>query len=206
MTILDKPRTPATAILFTALLGLFFVTPGGAQTIAPRNPALAIYLQKAAAGQAPRYTSDGHPLGLMPPSVDMSFNTGRAVGTGMRAQSDSYPSSYDLRATGRVTPVGNQGSCGDCWAFATYSSLESNMMPAQEWDFSENNLKDLSGYVFAGLDCCTAGGNALMSTAYLARWSGPVAEADDPENQSSLRFVHGAAGARARSGSALPTG
>ena len=30
------------------------------------------------------------------------------------------------------------------------------------------------------------GGNMFMSTAYLARWSGPVAESDDPYNDSSV--------------------
>ncbi len=52
------------------------------------------------------------------------------------------------------------------------------MNAAETWDFSENHLKNYHGFDYA--PC--AGGNADMSTTYLARWSGPVSEADDPYN------------------------
>jgi hypothetical protein len=42
--------------------------------------------------------------------------------------------------------------------------------------FSVNNMKNSHGY---DLSPCQ-GGNALMSTAYLARWSGPVSDTSDP--------------------------
>jgi len=61
-------------------------------------------------------------------------------------------------------------------------SLESNLLTAEIWDFSENNLKNNSGF---DSDPCNGGGNAEMSTAYFARWSGPITEADDPYNTSS---------------------
>ena len=83
---------------------------------------------------------------------------------------------YDLRAEGRVTPVRNQGSCGACWTFGTLASLESALLPMETADFSENNLKNSSGFDFP----ICYGGNADMAVAYLSRWSGPVAEADDP--------------------------
>jgi C1A family cysteine protease len=88
----------------------------------------------------------------------------------------SAPAMYDLRSTGRVSPVKNQGSCGSCWAFASYGSMESEALPGQLFDFSENNLKNTHGFDIA--PC--SGGNAQMATAYLARWSGAVAEAADP--------------------------
>ncbi len=54
-------------------------------------------------------------------------------------------------------------------------------MPNQSCEFSENNLKDSSGF---DLGCCD-GGNRSMSAAYLTRWSGPVNGSDDPYNQNS---------------------
>lgn len=87
----------------------------------------------------------------------------------------TFPDKFDLRTTNKLTPVKNQGKNGSCWAFATYSSLESWLMPNEEWDFSENHMKNTHGFDH-GHD---AGGNRTMSTAYLARWSGPVLEIDD---------------------------
>ena len=91
------------------------------------------------------------------------------------------PATYDLRTLGRVSPVKNQGSCGSCWAFASYGSMESEALPTQLFDFSEDNLKNTHGFDLA--PC--SGGNAGMATAYLARWSGAVAEADDPYSATS---------------------
>jgi C1A family cysteine protease len=44
------------------------------------------------------------------------------------------------------------------------------------WNFSENHLKNYHGFDWGPCE----GGNADISTAYLARWSGPALEADDP--------------------------
>ena len=56
---------------------------------------------------------------------------------------ETYPSAYDLRAMGKVTPVRDQGSAGSCWTFATFASLESCLLPCETYDFSENNMKNL---------------------------------------------------------------
>ena len=93
----------------------------------------------------------------------------------------SFPTSYDLRTKNKLTAVRDQSTSGSCWAFATMGSLESVLMPGEKLDFSENNLKNRSGFDAGPND----GGNETMSIAYLSRWEGPVSEADDPYNPNS---------------------
>ena len=123
-------------------------------------------------------TTEGHTLGYFPSPVNLPQMTGQIV---FQIKTNAFPSSYDLRTTGKLTPVKNQGSCGSCWAFGTMGSIESGLLPAETWDFSENNLKNTIGFDRGHCD----GGNANMSMAYLARWGGPVKEADDPYNAYS---------------------
>lgn len=118
-------------------------------------------------------------LGLIPSPVDLSHLRGMQISEGPHIL--AFPVSYDLRDLGRLTPVKDQGACGSCWSFATYGSLESALMPGEMWDFSENNLKNTHGFDLGHCD----GGNSYMSTAYLARWSGPVNESDDSYDVSS---------------------
>lgn len=96
----------------------------------------------------------------------------------------SIPSRYDLRKEGRLTSVKDQGPAGTCWAFAAYGSMESCLLPEQDWDFSENNMKNLlSSDCPGGYDrTFDGGGNEWIASAYLLRWSGPVSEGDDPYN------------------------
>ncbi|MGE5207426.1 MAG: lectin like domain-containing protein, partial [Chlamydiota bacterium] len=145
---------------------------------APFNPRFVEYLEERARGIVrPMTTADGHGLGLIPSPLDSSHLQGQPLAL----SAVSFPASYDLRA-GKMTPVKDQGSCGACWAFAAYGSLESVLLPAETWDFSENNLKDLSGI---GFSPC-GGGFVDSALAYLARWgsssfqAGPVIESDDP--------------------------
>jgi C1A family cysteine protease len=120
----------------------------------------------------------------VPSTVNFSTITGQSV-RAAAVPLVGYPSSYDLRSLGKVSPVENQGTSPACWAFATYGSLESYLLPTQ-WSFSENNMKNLAGFDLT----CADGGNQQMATAYLARWggsmqSGPVTTACDPFNQGS---------------------
>ena len=144
---------------------------------APLNPAFVRYIENLKAGQVKLQTTEGKRLGYIPEPVDLSHLKGKSIIPETKFPKLSYPASYDLRTLNRLTPVKNQGTHGTCWAFATYGSLESWLKKDEgtEYDFSENNLVNLHGFDW-GFD---NGGNYFMSTAYLARWQGPVNEEDD---------------------------
>ena len=139
---------------------------------APTNPEFVDYLQRPAAGPVAMEADDGHALGYIPPPVRLVHSRGQQVFHG----GPELAAAYDLRDYGKVSSVKDQGACGSCWAFATYGSLESWFLTSESWNFSENNLKNLHGFDWT----CCAGGNAYISTAYLARWGGPVLESADP--------------------------
>ncbi|MDD1660530.1 MAG: lectin like domain-containing protein, partial [Methanomicrobiales archaeon] len=159
-------------------------------------PVSAAFADAAAKGfpAADRKNTPGNRgLGIIPSPLDKEHLKGKKITRELLLESGApeeegtggdivgaLPPTFDLRSGGRVSPVKDQGACGSCWAFASYGSLESTLLPAQLWDFSENNLKNTHGF---DLGPCS-GGNDDMSTAYLARWSGPVSEADDPYSAS----------------------
>jgi C1A family cysteine protease len=59
-----------------------------------------------------------------------------------RVQAPGLPSSFDWRASGNVTSVKNQNSCGTCWIFGTTSVLESAVLinEGAEYNFSEQSI------------------------------------------------------------------
>ncbi len=120
--------------------------------------------------------------GLNPAPVDLSY---------LKALEDeedsaSFKPFYDLRALGKVSPVKDQKDAGSCWAYGTYASLESYLLPSETWDFSENNMKNLLTPYYPESFDYYGGGLTLMSVAYLTRWSGPVVETDDPYDPHSI--------------------
>ena len=153
---------------------------------APLNPAYVQYQQEKAAGKVQTQTVDGHGLGWVPPPVKPATLTTAASSL---TQAQTYPATYDLRNYGKVSPVEDQGSCGSCWTFATFGSLESYLLPGLTTHYSENSLNINNGFDYG---CCN-GGDSAMSTAYLARWgstmtyanggtiyAGPVSATCDP--------------------------
>ncbi|MCJ7586618.1 MAG: lectin like domain-containing protein [Candidatus Aminicenantes bacterium] len=140
---------------------------------APLNPEFVRYLKEREMGRSRiQYTASGHPLGLLPAPLDLSqLHSLPAI----HSIDYALPSTYDLRTKNKLTPVKDQGTCDSSWAFATYGSLESFLRPGATRDFSEQNLIDHHGFDSKPCD----GGNIFMSTAYLARWLGPINETDD---------------------------
>lgn len=122
-------------------------------------------------------SDDGHYLGLIPSIHDLSYFKTEPI-----FHASNLPSSYDLRTLNKLTSVKNQGNCGSCWAFASYGSLESYLMPGENKDYSEQNLIDHHGFDWGPCD----GGNIDFTSAYLSRWDGPIKEEDDPYIYATL--------------------
>jgi len=162
-------------------------------TRAPTNPAFLRHLDQSAVTRLWFVSPEGQATGLIPSPVDLSHARGKRVPR-EGVFTLALPSSYDLRtaAPAKLTTVRNQGSCGSCWAFASYGSMESCLLPAETTDWSENNMKNTHGFDWT----CCEGGNHYMSTAYLARWSGPITESSDPYHTGSCASPSGLMPAR----------
>ncbi|MDO4613183.1 MAG: lectin like domain-containing protein [Actinomycetaceae bacterium] len=104
------------------------------------------------------------------------IDTAEQVSGHERLRSAPLPARFDLRQTGRISPIRDQGPNGSCWAFAALGALESNLRPNEVRDFSEAHMRNTHGFDWGPND----GGSRLLATAYLARQSGPVDEKDDP--------------------------
>lgn len=165
------------------LLLLFSVCPASGQgpsgSLAPLNPRFVEYLARHGENRVTLEAPSGFATGAIPSPLDLSHL--KRVPQAERRPLDTYPASLDLRSEGRLTAVRNQGACGCCWSFAAMGSVESNLLPTETLDFSENNLKNTHGFDYGPCE----GGNSKMAAAYLARWAGPVLEADDPYSASS---------------------
>jgi C1A family cysteine protease len=166
-------------------------------TLSPISPKFAKWLEDYGGGGLDARVSQ-MTLGYVPPIVDLSHTRGMQIEGGAILKSDTYsslltaysspgttlgsttssslPSRYDLRTTGKLSAVKDQGLCGSCWAFSTLASLESTLLPGEKWDFSENNMRNTHGF---DLSSCQ-GGNSVMAAAYLTRWSGVIPETSDP--------------------------
>ncbi len=143
---------------------------------APLNPDFVLWQARRELSAALR-SADGLGLGERPaPQALAADDAAEAART-----LDAYAPDYDLRSLGKLSPVKNQGSYGTCWAFATYGSMESSLLPGELADFSEDNLVLQSGFDTGATatEKYNHGGHIWFSTAYLARWGGPVWQSED---------------------------
>lgn len=86
------------------------------------------------------------------------------------------PEAYDYRQEGRAPGIGNQGTLGTCWAFASLTALSTTLMPEEQTEFSVDHMS-MYDYFLLGQN---GGGEYTMSMAYLLAWKGPVWEWEDP--------------------------
>jgi C1A family cysteine protease len=180
-------RWPVWAVLVFCAVLLSSNSRAGEQAfLSPFNPDFVDFLRETTPDGMKTGITPGGTYGFIPPPVKILAPDGPLL---LKAgPSVLAPERYDLRELNRVTPVKDQGPCGACWAFSAYSSLESTLMATEPpWDFSENHMKNMSGFDMGPCD----GGNAQMALAYLARWDGPVAEVDDPYNPGSAHSPSG---------------
>lgn len=109
--------------------------------------------------------------GFVAPSFDLP-----AVEAPLPALPAPLVDRFDWRASGAVTPVKNQGSCGSCYAFAAIGNFESKVVVdgGGVFDFSENNAKECEWF---GSSC---GGGNFWRVANLLSSDGTVLETCDP--------------------------
>lgn len=107
-------------------------------------------------------------------TFDIKTNTLTTADTS--ENTNSLPTSYDLRDRFRISEIRNQGKYGTCWAFAALSAMESALKPEESYIFSVDHMSMSNSFNITQQD----GGEYTMGMAYLAAWQGPVYEQDDP--------------------------
>jgi C1A family cysteine protease len=176
-TLLSKRRKAAyrRGISFLSTIIIVTILISSISSMAQNSPAgPSSNAMVSGSGEQTSATPEEYPLGYIPNPIDLSKIKGYKVPNfGILA----YTPAFDLRTSGKVDPMEDQDSYGTCWAFATYSSLESSLLPGQVVNFSEGNMVNRAG--FQGLTP-NSGGNIFFAAAYLTRWDGPVNETDDP--------------------------
>ncbi|WP_455645648.1 C1 family peptidase [Methanosphaera sp.] len=95
----------------------------------------------------------------------------------------SIPAAYDSRDYGYVTSIKNQGPDGNCWAFASIATLESNILKAinESYNFSENHVKNIMAlFSQTGWNIIpNTGGINEVAFTYFVNWLGPVNDTID---------------------------
>lgn len=109
-------------------------------------------------------------------SYSWNMQENRAQAADVSESLNIIPTRYDLREKQRISEIRNQGTYGTCWSFAALSAMESVLLPEDSMQFSVDHMTLNNGFNLTQND----GGEYTMGMAYLASWSGPVYEADDP--------------------------
>jgi len=147
--------------------------------LAPVNPDFLQYSQQLPSESPENSNKTHHPTSGRPSPANLKHLQGKLPS--IVSTAGTLPSRYDLRESGKLSSVRDQGDCGSCWAFGSLASLESCQLPLYPRDYSEQNMITQHGYDWGPCE----GGNTLMAAAYLGRWGGPVTETADPYNPAN---------------------
>lgn len=100
------------------------------------------------------------------------------------------PVYYNYADMEKIGEAKNQGTNGNCWAFAALTALETTLLPEESYSFSADHLTLRPSFLNANGN----GGNYTMALAYLLSWEGPVRESEDPyddeRNDKAEEAVH----------------
>lgn len=108
-------------------------------------------------------------------SLTFDMEENKAVGVS-NLETSYLPSAFSLVDYNRVGKVKDQKELGTCWAVASLSAMESELLPEQRMEFSADHMSMRNGFSSDQ----TSGGAYTMGMAYLTSWQGPVYENDDP--------------------------
>lgn len=86
------------------------------------------------------------------------------------------PKSWYAGDYGKKPVVKSQGKYGTCWALTATSGLEAALLPEENMVFSADHMSRKNAFTVD----IEAGGDYLMTMAYLSGWQGPVLETQDP--------------------------
>ncbi|MDD5360086.1 MAG: lectin like domain-containing protein [Sulfurovaceae bacterium] len=110
-------------------------------------------------------------IGPMKDWVTPSINTYKRLDA-LLTKSNDFPSQFDLRKLGRITPARTGSGCASCWSVAATGALESALLP-------EGTLKTFSeDHMQMSMSVCGGGGHWILAAGYYASWSGPVKYTD----------------------------
>lgn len=132
-------------------------------------------------------SGEGGKAGVAPSMLDMSY-LGESYAQLTQTANKKFPSSYDLRDYGRVSPVENQSPYGTCWSFASLGTIESQLITQfTDISFSKKHLvwnsyeNEYMREFFNGArseedfaDPYNMGGFVGLAAATMAEWNGPV--------------------------------
>ncbi|MEA4952664.1 MAG: lectin like domain-containing protein [Aminivibrio sp.] len=193
-----------TAVFAAAALFLFTAaalpSPAAGPSLAPLNPAFLRDRALPGGGEAELrrsvfFAGERRPSGKRPSPLNLDHLRGRGETVRYLAartfrEDAAFPSRFDLREQGKLSPIRDQDPYGTCWTFAAMAALESPLLPGETADFSEwhlaywayNDTPD--GFpaftVYDGVGLFDQGGDDWKAMAVLARGTGPVNESDLP--------------------------
>jgi C1A family cysteine protease/PKD repeat protein len=145
---------------------------------APLNPEFLKYIEYSKTNIQKKSTEE-FKKGYVPSPMNIHFSESQ-VRSDVKKSMQAFPAKCNLKDSGWITPVRNQGPVGACWSFSTMGAIESRWLKLGYGDLSlnlsEQNMATCHGFQ-AGIN---DGGSDFIAAAYLSRLSGPVTEASDP--------------------------